>query len=46
MSFKYLVVLESPGKVKTVQSFLGSDYKVAASYGHMNYPTAKDGWVS
>ena len=30
-----LLVLESPGKVKKVQSFLGSDWKVVASVGHV-----------
>ena len=30
-----LVILESPGKVKTVQKYLGSDYKVMASMGHI-----------
>ena len=30
-----LVILESPGKVKTVQKYLGNDYKVVASMGHI-----------
>ena len=30
-----LLILESPGKVKKVQSILGSDWKVAASVGHV-----------
>lgn len=30
-----LVILESPGKVKTVNAFLGNDYKVIASVGHI-----------
>ncbi len=30
-----LVILESPGKVKTVQKYLGDDYKVVASMGHI-----------
>lgn len=30
-----LLILESPGKVKKVQSFLGSDWKVVASVGHV-----------
>ena len=33
-TYKYLVILESPGKVAKVQSYLGKDYKVVASYGH------------
>jgi DNA topoisomerase-1 len=34
MSGKYLVILESPNKIKNVQSYLGPDYIVAASVGH------------
>lgn len=30
-----LLILESPGKVKKIQEFLGSDWKVAASMGHV-----------
>ena len=29
-----LLLLESPGKIKTIQSFLGHDYKIFASVGH------------
>ncbi|MDD6202929.1 MAG: DNA topoisomerase, partial [Lachnospiraceae bacterium] len=32
---KYLVIVESPAKVKTIQKFLGSNYVVAASNGHV-----------
>jgi DNA topoisomerase-1 len=32
---KNLVIVESPGKIKKIQSFLGKDYKVVASYGHI-----------
>lgn len=32
---KYLVIVESPAKVKTIQKFLGSNYQVAASNGHV-----------
>ncbi|MBQ0043137.1 MAG: type I DNA topoisomerase [Lachnospiraceae bacterium] len=32
---KYLVILESPAKVKTVKKFLGSNYEVVASNGHV-----------
>ena len=29
-----LVVVESPAKAKTINKYLGKDYKVLASYGH------------
>ena len=32
---KYLVIVESPAKVKTIKKFLGANYEVAASYGHI-----------
>ena len=32
---KYLVIVESPGKIKKIQSFLGKGYKIIASYGHI-----------
>ncbi len=32
---KYLVVVESPAKVKTIKKFLGANYEVAASNGHV-----------
>ena len=32
---KNLVIVESPGKIKKIQSYLGKDYKVVASYGHI-----------
>lgn len=32
---KYLVIVESPAKVKTISKFLGTNYKVMASQGHV-----------
>ena len=32
---KNLVIVESPAKAKTIEKFLGDDYKVMSSYGHI-----------
>ena len=32
---KNLVIVESPAKAKTIEKFLGSDYKVDSSFGHI-----------
>ena len=33
--YKNLVIVESPAKAKTIEKFLGKDYKVLSSYGHI-----------
>jgi DNA topoisomerase-1 len=40
-----VVVVESPAKAKTINKYLGRDYKVIASYGHVRDLPAKDGSV-
>ena len=39
---KNLVIVESPAKAKTIQKFLGSDYQVMSSYGHIRDLHKKD----
>ena len=40
-----LVVVESPAKAKTINKYLGKDYKVLASYGHIRDLPSKNGSV-
>ncbi len=40
-----VVVVESPNKVKTINKYLGRDYKVVASFGHVRDLPPKDGSV-
>ena len=40
-----LVVVESPAKAKTINKYLGNDYKVLASFGHIRDLPSKDGSV-
>ncbi len=41
----YTVVVESPAKAKTINKYLGKDYTVVASFGHVRDLPAKDGSV-
>ena len=40
-----VVVVESPSKAKTINKYLGADYTVLASYGHIRDLPPKDGSV-
>ena len=40
-----IVIVESPAKAKTINKYLGSDYRVLASYGHVRDLPSKDGSV-
>ncbi|MCK5659465.1 MAG: type I DNA topoisomerase, partial [Alphaproteobacteria bacterium] len=45
MSAHNLVIVESPAKAKTINKYLGSDYTVVASFGHIRDLPAKNGSV-
>ena len=40
-----VVVVESPAKAKTINKYLGADFRVLASYGHIRDLPSKDGSV-
>ncbi|MFM8361248.1 MAG: type I DNA topoisomerase, partial [Haliscomenobacter sp.] len=42
---KNLVIVESPAKAKTIEKFLGPDYRVLASFGHVRALPSKQGSV-
>lgn len=42
---KSLVIVESPAKSKTIEKYLGADFKVVASYGHVRDLPSKEGSV-
>lgn len=42
---KYLVIVESPAKAKTIKKYLGKNYEVMASYGHVRDLVPKEGAV-
>src|SRR3990167_11544711 len=43
---KHLVIVESPAKAKTIQKYLGNEYDVLASYGHVRDLPKKKGSVN
>ena len=44
MAYKYLVIVETPAKAKTIEKYLGRNYKVVASVGHIrDLPKSKMG---
>ncbi|MCB0274926.1 MAG: hypothetical protein KDI06_08950, partial [Calditrichaeota bacterium] len=42
---KKLVIVESPAKARTINKYLGKDFQVVASYGHVRDLIPKEGAV-
>jgi DNA topoisomerase-1 len=42
---RHLVIVESPAKARTIEKYLGKDFKVLASYGHVRDLVPKEGAV-
>ncbi len=43
MDMKKLLIVESPAKIKTISKFLGKDFKIMSTMGHVkDLPTKKD----
>ena len=42
---KNLLIVESPAKARTIEKYLGKDFKVLASYGHVRDLVPKEGAV-
>ncbi len=45
MDQKNLVIVESPAKAKTIKKYLGNNFEVLASYGHVRDLVPKEGAV-
>ena len=41
----HLVIVESPAKAKTIKKYLGKDFEIVASYGHVRDLLPKEGAV-
>jgi DNA topoisomerase I len=41
----HLVIVESPAKAKTIKKYLGADFTIMASYGHVRDLLPKEGAV-
>ena len=42
---KNLLIVESPNKIKSIKKYLGGDFEVLASFGHVRDLVNKDGSV-